>query len=86
VTDSHKGGEAARRLGPQPREPFDRHSQVFDCVKLWDFRGQVHRGQDLLGDVLALDEGDEAERGLALRTENLDPEGSLFILHLSQWM
>jgi hypothetical protein len=39
-------------------------------VKLWDFGGQVHRGQDLLGDVLALDEGDEAERGLALLTDD----------------
>jgi hypothetical protein len=27
---------------------------------------QVHRGQDLLGDVLGLDEGDEAQLGVAL--------------------
>ena len=30
------------------------------------FGGQVHRGQDLPGDVLGLDEGDQAERRLAL--------------------
>src|ERR1035437_9223517 len=38
-------------------------------VKLWDVGGQVHRGQDLLRDVLGLDECDQAERGLALRAE-----------------
>jgi hypothetical protein len=29
-------------------------------MQLGHFRGQVHRGQDLLGDVLVLDERDEA--------------------------
>jgi hypothetical protein len=41
-----------------------------------DLRRQVHRNQDLLGDVLGLDEGDEAELGLALGANSLKPEGS----------
>jgi hypothetical protein len=36
----------------------------------------VHRGQDLFGDVLALDERDQAERGLAFLADDLDPERS----------
>src|SRR5450759_1761785 len=52
-------------------------------VKLWDVGGQVHRGQDLLGDVLGLDECDEAERGLALRAEELKPESFPQQLRLS---
>jgi hypothetical protein len=34
----------------------------------------VHRGEDLLRDILALDEGDEMQRGLALLADNLEPE------------
>jgi hypothetical protein len=40
----------------------------------------VHRGQDLLGDVLRLDEGDPAERGVALRARDLKPGGSMELL------
>ena len=38
-------------------------------MKRGNFRRQVHRGQDLFGDVLGLDEGDEVELGLALRAQ-----------------
>ena len=55
-------------------------------MKLGHFRGQVHGGQDLLGDMLRLDEGDEAQWPLALRAEELKPEGAFLILHLAQWM
>jgi hypothetical protein len=36
----------------------------------------VHDGQDLLGNVLGLDEGDEAKPPLALRADNFKLEGS----------
>jgi hypothetical protein len=36
----------------------------------------VHRDEDLLGGVLVLDERDEAQRRLALLTDELEPEGS----------
>jgi hypothetical protein len=38
----------------------------------------VHRGQDFLGDVLGLDEGNQAELGLALGADDLDPEGASY--------
>jgi hypothetical protein len=41
-------------------------------MQLGHFRGQVHRGQDLLGDVLVLDERDEAQRRLALLSSAKD--------------
>jgi hypothetical protein len=34
----------------------------------------MHRVQDLFGEVLGFDEGDQAELGLALGAENFDPE------------
>ena len=43
-------------------------------MKLRDVGGQVHGLEDLLGDILGLDERDQAERGLALRAENLKPK------------
>ena len=43
-------------------------------MKLGHFRGQVHRRENLLGDLLRLDEGDQAQRPLALRAEELEPE------------
>lgn len=43
-------------------------------AQLRDVNWQVHRGQDFLGEVLGLDEGDQAELGLALGAENFDPE------------
>jgi hypothetical protein len=42
-----------------------------------NIKRQVHRSQYLLGYVLDLDEGNEAERGLALGTDDLDAEGFL---------
>jgi hypothetical protein len=35
----------------------------------------VHRLENLLSDVSGLDEGDQAERGLALLADDLKPEG-----------
>jgi hypothetical protein len=43
-------------------------------VKLRRFRREVHGDQDLSGDGLVLDEGDQAERSLALGAEDLKPE------------
>ena len=43
-------------------------------VKCGDVHRQVHRGQDLFGDVFGLNEGDQAQRGLALRADNLKTE------------
>jgi hypothetical protein len=43
-------------------------------MKLWHLRWQVHRLENLLGDVLELDESDQAELGLALRAHNFKPE------------
>jgi hypothetical protein len=34
----------------------------------------VHRGQDFIGDVLGLDEGNQAQRGLALLTDDFKAE------------
>jgi hypothetical protein len=43
-------------------------------MQLGDVRRQVHRSENSLGDVLGLDECDEAELGVALRADNLKPE------------
>ena len=42
-------------------------------MKLRNIRGQVQRSQNFLGDVLALDERDQAERGPALLADDLKP-------------
>jgi hypothetical protein len=46
-------------------------------------RRQVHRGQDPFGDVLGLDEGDEAQLGVALRADNERPSSRTGRLALS---
>jgi hypothetical protein len=43
-------------------------------VKLRDRSGQVHGREDLLGNVLGLDEGDEAQRSVALTALDVDRE------------
>ena len=45
-----------------------------------------HGIQYLLCGGLSLDERDQADGGLTPRADDLDPEGAVFILHLSQWM
>jgi hypothetical protein len=40
-------------------------------MKHGNHRGQVHCGQDLLGDGLLVDERDEAELGVAVRADDL---------------
>ena len=45
-------------------------------MQLRGVRWQVYRDRELFGDVLRLDEGDQAERGLARRADNLKAEGS----------
>jgi len=44
-------------------------------MKLGHCRGQVHRRQDPLGDVLVLDERDETQRGVELGADELELEG-----------
>ena len=51
-------------------------AKKFECAREGIGRDYVPDvdGQDLLGDVLGLDERDQAERRLALRADGLDPE------------
>ena len=72
-------------IASQPRSPRSVHPVIAATrgqrwrargVKLRDPGGKVHRGQDLPGDVLGLDERDQAERCLATRAHDLDREGS----------
>ncbi len=63
----------ARSLGSSL--PLFRTPDPLESSTLRNICRQVHRGADLLGDLLALDEGDEVELGLALPTDNLETEG-----------
>ena len=69
ILDRERFGNASERT----KFVGARFSGRWACgVKCGDVRRQVHRLENLLFGVLALDERDQTERGLALRAENLD--------------